>query len=394
MRVLHVVLSLHPDAGGPAKSVPALCHGLACSGVEVSLYATSAGPRPWDGLPASGEVERDGYLLHLFPTRWRGPVSLSRALVKAVRRHAHEYDLVHVHGVWNPTVTFSMRAARRRRTPYGLTPRGMLDPVVFSRHKVRKSLWGALWARRNVEKALFIHFTTIAEEGKARTSGWRLPRSSVIPNAIDLSEWDALPSGPEFERCLPALQGRQVVLFSGRINWVKNLPVLVRAFAELGRKDSCLVLAGPDSEGHGAELARLAGELGVADRVLFAGMLDRCRLKAAYAAADVLVLPSKKENFGMAAAEAMAFGVPVVLSSGVDMAREVANSKAGVIADSATEIAEALRRMLADEDSRKQMGCTARKWARAMFDFRSIGRRMREAYACALSRIGGSYPGP
>ena len=384
MRVLQVVPTLNPATGGPARSVPLLCRGLAHAGVEVVLYTTNAGPEGGGGLPDSGEVEDEGFRIRFFPMKWRGHTSVSRPFLRAVKADARNFDLVHVHSIWNPTATFSMRAARRAGAPYGVTPRGMLDPVVLARHRCRKKVYGWLWERRNVESAAFVHFTAAAEEEKARLSGWRFPASFVVPNAIDLSEWEDLPPRSEFERMFPETAGRPIVLFAGRINWLKNIPKLVRALALVERKDLALVLAGPDNEGHGAELRALARELGVKERLVFTGMLDRPRLRAAYAAADVFVLPSHRENFGMSAAEAMACGVPVVLTSGVDIARDVADAGAGLVANSAEEIAEAIRRLLQEDDGRRRMGMLGANLAREKWSWEGTGRAMVEAYRVAF----------
>ncbi len=200
MRVLHVVPTIALVSGGPARSVPMLCRGLAGAGVDVELYTTNAGPGAADPNDSS-KIQRDGYRTRLFPMRWRGHASLSRQLVSEVSATARHFDLLHVHSVWNPTATFSMCAARRAKVPYGVTPRGMLDPVVFARHRLRKKVYAWLWERRNVESASFVHFTAAAEEEKARLSGWRLPPSFVVPNAIDVTEWEDLPPRSEFDGC-------------------------------------------------------------------------------------------------------------------------------------------------------------------------------------------------
>ncbi len=379
MKVLHIVPSIAPETGGTATCVPLLCRGLAHAGAEVVLYTTNAGPKGGGELPDSGEVERDGFRISFFPMKWRWHFSLSRRLVHAVKADARHFDLVHVTSIWNRTATFSMRVARRAGVPCGLTPQGMLDPVVLARHRFRKIVYAWLWERRNVESAAFVHFTAAAEEEKAQLSRWRLPRTFVVPNAIDLSEWEDLPPRSEFERMFPRTVGSQIVLFSGRINWLKNLPVLVRAFALVDQKDAVLVLAGPDNEGLGVELRALARGLGIEKRLVLTGMLDRSGLRAAYAAADVFVFSSHRENFGVSAAEAMACGVPVVLSSGVDIAREVSAAGAGVIADSSEDIARAIDPLLRDEVLRTKMG-EAGKFLVREYDWREVGRKMKTLF--------------
>ena len=145
-----------------------------------------------------------------------------------------------------------------------------------------------------------------------------------MPHTIDLSSWKSLPSRDEFEVHYPEVRLREVILFVGRINWVKNLDKLVDALEIVIQKrpTAMLVCVGPDSEGHRAKIDRYAQARGLGTHILFTGLLDGQELKAAYARGDVLALVSKKENFGLAAAEALACGLPVVVGDGVGVARD------------------------------------------------------------------------
>lgn len=199
----------------------------------------------------------------------------------------------------------------------------MLDPIVFSRNALAKRIWASLFEKENVQNAKLLQFTTEAEREKATRCGWRLPKSIVVPVSVDISTEQKLPPRETLEERYPALVGRDVVLFVGRINWVKNLDILLEAFDRLltSGRNAVLLCVGPDSDGHQADLERSAEALGIRDRVIFTGLLQGQELLAAYARANVLALVSKKENFGQAAAEALVAGVPIVLSDGVDMGK-------------------------------------------------------------------------
>lgn len=209
--------------------------------------------------------------------------------------------------------------------------------------------WSLLFERANVEAASLVHFATNAEKEKAKLCGWHFRRTIVIPTMLDLSEWKELPPRAQFESMFPKTIGREIVLFVGRINWVKNLDILITAIKTVCRvrPSAMLVCVGPDSDGHQAKLEKLASSLRINKSILFTGMLTGDNLKAAYARGDAFALVSKKENFGLSAAEALACGLPVVLSQGVDLARDLPiGGPISSVPAEPNEIAKALIQML------------------------------------------------
>jgi len=206
--------------------------------------------------------------------------------------------------------------------PYGIMCHGMLDPIVLRRKWWKKLPWLFMYEGENIEKASLIVFTSKRSRAKARTSGLSFQRTFIFPHILDLAHWKNLPSRENFEERFPQVKGREVILFVGRINWVKNLDKLIWALAlfKEERPKAMVVCAGPDNEGYGKTLEKQARSLGMMEDLLFTGLLDRENLKAAYARADVFALLSQKENFGLFAAEALASGIPGVISEGVDIA--------------------------------------------------------------------------
>jgi len=327
MKILHIIPSLNPETGGTAVSVSKFCEAQAHAGMDLTLYTT---PWPRLGNPRDGMIlmpkEKAGAKVKIFPakeTPLNLPLPHSPLLVKAVREHSGEFDLIVNHSLWNPIATGCMRTLRKMGLVYALMPHGMLDPVVFARHRFRKKLWAWGWEQSNVEEASLILFNSRAEEEKARSCGWELKQTIIFPHLVDLAYWKELPPPSLFEAKFPSLRNREVVLFVGRINWVKNLDRLIEAFVMVHarRPAAVLVLVGPDIDGAQSQLENQAEKLGVKDDLLFTGLLEGEDVKAAYARGQVLTLVSQKENFGLAAAEALAAGLPVVLSEGVDMGR-------------------------------------------------------------------------
>jgi len=203
-------------------------------------------------------------------------------------------------------------------------PHGMLDPVVFRRNRWKKLPWAFLWERSNVEKAAIVLFNTAAEREKGKTL--RLASSSDVcpPPSHRLGGMEKPPPRSTFERLFPQTKESEIILFVGRINWVKNLDKLIEALALVRQKrpSAMLVCVGPDNDGYKEELVERIRSLGLSPSVLFTGMLEGQPLKAAYARSNVLALVSQKENFGISVAEGLACGRPVVVSEGVDMAND------------------------------------------------------------------------
>jgi glycosyltransferase involved in cell wall biosynthesis len=268
--------------------------------------------------------------------------------------HAAEFDIIVTHSLWNPVATFARRLLLKRNRTYCVMPHGMLDPVVFRHGQLKKYLWSRLWERKAVEHASLVLFNTQAEEEKARSCGWNLPRTVLMPHVIDLFTWKNLPPRSAFESMYPQLRGREVILFVGRINWVKNIDKLLESIAIVRRQrpSAVLVCVGPSGNGHRAELERKAQGMGLANSVVFTGMLKGEALKAAYARGNVLALVSQKENFGLVAAEALAAGLPVVVSTGVDLsANWESRGPIRRVQPAAPAIAQALTELLERADT-------------------------------------------
>jgi glycosyltransferase involved in cell wall biosynthesis len=320
MRILIVLPSINPLTGGPAKSNLLQAKELALSGHHVELFSTSW---PDLGTPNRGKIEQDGFVIRLFRATslpGLGHVPYSPTLLTALTKEVQNFDIVHFGSLWNPLISRAMAILRQSNVPYVITPHGMMDPIVFSRNRFLKACWAWMFERQNVEEADLVVFTSEGEESKARTQGWRLRRTIILPNVVDLTAGLNLPPRHQIESKYPQLSGHHVVIFVGRIDWVKNLDKLIAAIALLREKgkDVLLLCVGPDNDGYQAGLERLADELGIRDSVIFTGLLEGEDLQAVFARADVLALVSQKENFGRSAADALAAGVPIVLSGGVD----------------------------------------------------------------------------
>ncbi len=173
-----------------------------------------------------------------------------------------------------------------------------------------------------------------------------------------------------------------MVLFMSRIHFKKGLDLLVPAFAKAGVPESVLVIAGPDTDGYAATVDALVKERGLSDRVIFAGMLKGAERIAALADADLFVLPSRQENFGIAVVEALAAGCPVIVSDQVNIHQEItAAGVGGVVPLDIPALAAEIRKWMSDPELRTKAAGHARGYVRQNYDWNEIARRWVQEYA-------------
>lgn len=329
LRVLHVISSLAPRYGGPPQVCLELCRELARQGARVSIFTTNVDGSGVLDVPVDAPVCRDGVEIRYFPVEAPRAWVVSRTLARALHRAIPQHDVVHVHSLYLFPSTVAAHYCRRFGVPYLVRPHGTLDPYLFRRHRARKWVYERLFEWRNLNRAAALHFTTLDEQELVRPLGLRAP-GVVVPPGVDSERYrDATVRGA-FRAAWPETRGRRLILFLGRLNFKKGLDLLARAFGEIARRrpEAHLVLAGPD-DGYGPTVRRWLDAEGVLGRVTFTGMLLGRDKLAALRDADVFALPSYTENFGMAVVEAMACGIPVVISDRVNIWREVAAAGAG-----------------------------------------------------------------
>lgn len=306
VRAVHTVGDLRESSGGPSRSVTALCDALDRVGASVSIVTSQPGPdepilrpsRPDVDLRLSGK-ERKGL--------WRGANSpFGRAVTEAVA--ASGPAVVQNHGVWVPTNRAAALAARAADRPFVVSPKGMLSEWALSVKRVKKQLAWHLYQRHTLEMAQAFVVTAEAEAEDVRRLGLRQP-IAVIPHGVAFSPPGTFSASTQGEE-------PRTALFLSRVHPKKGLPDLVEAWGRVRPEGWRLVIAGPDEGGHRAEIERQIQQLGLGDAVSFVGPVGDDEKWDLYGAADLFVLATHSENFGIVIAEALATGVPVVTTHG------------------------------------------------------------------------------
>jgi len=365
VRILHVISTMAPSAGGPTTVMASLLRAQARLGHEVVLCTTDRDTPTSKRLDAASIRDRlsPEIATHVFAAEIPS-LLISRAMRAWLRQNIAGFDLVHVHGLYRFPPTYAANLARRRRVPYVIRPHGSLDPFLY-RQSARSVLLKRLWERwfdlPNLHGASAIHYTTEDERERAAFLKLRAP-SFVVPNGLDWARFADLPARGAFRARL-GVGDAPLVLFLSRLNFKKGLDLLVPAFARVRERfpDAVLALVGPDNEGYGAKVRGWVAEHGLQDCTHFVDHLNGEAVLQAYVDADVFALPSYTENFGMVVAESLACGTPVVISDQVNIHGEIASAGAGLVTRcDVVEVAEAVCALLGDAPRRQAMGAAGR----------------------------------
>ena len=353
MRILQVVARYYPEIqfGGPPQKIHDLSRGLAKRGHRVQVVTFRSTQR------TAAAVEWDGIEVRYLP--WLGwgerQVPLGLGSLDSVVR---ESDVVHCYGLYNLLCPAAALLAIRAGHPYVLEPLGMYTP------RARK-----LWAKRVYNRLLTSWMSRRAASVVATSPGEMAELAGLTDsrrlvlrrNGIDIDLYRALPPAEKFRGSQGILDGERVILYVGRISPIKNLELLVQAFEAASLEQARLVLVGPALEpDYLQKLVDLIGELNLEGRVLLAGPLYGEDKLCALAAADLFVLPSFMESYGNAAAEAVAAGVPVVLTEGCGIAPQIDGRAGMVVSATISALKQGLHSMMEDQTVRerltKQMG--------------------------------------
>lgn len=380
MRILHIVPGISPKYGGPTN-IPGLLRALIRHGVDTMLLTTDNDPEGRLDVPLNRPVARDGVpqvFHHVWPIASR--FGFAPSLLTTLARMIRDYDLVHIHWLYNFACMAAARAAVAAEVPFVVQPRASMDPHMRKKNDVLKRTYLATLGRPLLTRAAAIVFT--AEEERARASYGPRRSEWVIPNGIDMAGYERLPPRGTFRAAFPALDG-PFLLFLGRLSRQKGLDLLLPAFQRLlqSRPDLRLVLAGPGHEGYEREVHTMAHALGVADRVLFPGLITADLKLAALVDADLFVLPSYAENFGGVIIEALACGLPVVISDQVNIHRELSNEGvATVVKCSIGDVVAGIESALADTANRGRIATLGPAVVRKRYGWDAIVPRLIARY--------------
>ena len=384
VRVLQVVASINEEIGGPAVTVPALAQAMVEQGAECTLAALDYARH--GSRAALGSVREVILPAGVLARNLRGwSPSFARALHRLARDSA---DIVHGNGLWMFPNLYARQAAGKARLPLVISPRGMLDPWSLERSAAKKAIAWHAFERGNLRSAAAFHATSDAESAAIRAAGFRQP-IAMIANGVAFPESAHPPGRGLLEDRFHSLRGVRWLLFLSRLHPKKGIAELLSAWQllEAAHPEWHLVLAGPDLDGYGESMRRQCAGLGLEERVTFTGMLKGDAKESALGNAELFVLPTHSENFGIAVAEALAHGMPAITTRGAPWQALEDAGCGWWIGDSQGELEAALGAAMAlDARELRAMGARGRSMVARDYSWMNAARQMLSLYEWLLGR--------
>jgi glycosyltransferase involved in cell wall biosynthesis len=361
-----------------------MCRALLGGGVETLIATTDADGDGRLGVELGRPVLYEGMPTIFFPRQWSEAYKYSHPLSRWVDTHVEDFDAVHIHAVFSHACLTTAKACRRHKVPYVVRPLGTLDPWSMRQKRFRKMLFWHLGVRRMLDDAAAIHYTAMPEQKLAEES-LALKHGVVIPLGVQMDSFDKT----ENTECLSVgdmpLCRNPYVLMLSRLHRKKGVELLLPAFLSLvGRPEFAdwkLVLAGDGEPEYVSSLHRLVHSHGGEGSVVFAGWVEGPRKTAMLQRAALLALPSYQENFGLCVVEALACGVPVLISPHVNLASEIEAAGAGWVTPSDTEALErTLAETFGDPQARTRRGAIGRELVSRRFTWDAVSQQLSALY--------------
>ena len=392
MRILLVSSTFPPRKFGGITAVSYnLARSLIKRGHDVTVYTTDIIDRRARIPDTKGVKQLDGIKVYYFKNvsnwlaskRFYLPVGLTRM----ARKELSNFGIIHLHDFRSLLALIVHHYAKKHGIPYVLQAHGSVA-TLFQKGWLKR-IFDVLWGHRILKDASKVIALTEAEREQYKSMGVSEDKIEIVPNGIDLSEFDSLPQRGEFRRKYGLNDNQRIILYLARINKIKGPDLLAKSFAELSKEvdNVKLVFVGPDG-GYLPSLKKLVGELKISDKVLFTGPLYGEKKLEAYVDADVYVLPSVYETFPVSVLEACTCGTPVIVTDRCGIADVIDGQVGLVVTYDKNQLQDALQRVLSDDQMRQRFGNGGKSLVREKSNWSKITELMESVYlSCLSSRI-------
>lgn len=387
MRILHVIPSLGASLGGPSQVAMNLVKALRDLNIDAEIATTNHDhPQPLE-VPLNQRVEYDvvGGSIPVWFLPYNSPdlkeFIFSSAFTKWCWQHLHHYDVIDNHYLFSYTPTCAAAIARYRKIPYTVRTMGQLSPWALAQSQRKKQIYTALIERHNLNCAAAIHCTTEAEAEDVRHFGIQTPTvtlplgvnpPTIYPDAkVRLRQQYNLPEH------IP------VVLYLSRLHYKKRPDLLLKSLAALKTKgiDFHAIFAGSGDAAYLEQLYDLTASLGITEQVSFPGLVTGQAKDLLLQGSDLFVLPSFSENFGIAVAEALISGLPVVITSGIQIAAEIKAANAGFVVEGEVEtLVDAMAQLLVSPQLRDKLSHNGQQFATEHYSWSAVAQDLASVY--------------
>ena len=383
IQVCQIVASINENTGGPAHSVTNLATQLTRNSIDSHLFTLDY---YWHGLQViNGDFQLHSPQASYIAKYCRGWQPKAKKQLQQLAQT--KLNLIHNHGLWMFPNLYARQAAVKNKLPLVISPRGMLESwsLKYSWHK-KKLAW-LLYEKQNLERATLFHATSIAEMESIRKLGYQQP-IALIPNGVNLPDLSNKVNKQTLIEQFPNLAGKKWLLFLSRIHPKKGLDNLLYIWSSIVEQfpDWHLVIAGSDFTGYQEQLESLVSQLQLEPKVTFTRMLSGQIKESAMGNADLFILPSHSENFGIAIAESLSYGVPVITTKETPWQDLLTNDCGWWVEDDRLALKTALiEAMKLPCDRRQEMGEKGKALVKDKYSWDYIGKQMSEVYHWILS---------
>lgn len=386
MKVLHVIPAVAPSYGGPSQAVLDMCRALIVEGVEAEIATTNSDGCKDLNVTLQQRIDHKGVPTYFFSRSLKTEYKFSLPFAQWLKRNLKNYNLLHIHSVFCYPTAIAAYYARKFGIPYIICPAGILENWPMHQHRFRKWLYLQLVEKKSLDGALAIHCTSEKEKNSIEQFDFK-PPAVVIPLSVSVAfQYQAIEKG-RFRKKFPQIGQRKLIVFLSRIHKKKGLELLIEALASLKKNQNnfFLVIAGSGNERYLKTLKDKIARYDLNSQILFTGHLGGEEKYALLRDADLFVLSSYQENFGIAVAEALQMGVPVIVSDQVALCKEIESSEAGMVVPcDSKRLALAVGQLLNDYEERVRMGKNGKQLAVEKFNSGQMANKLTVLYGSIL----------
>ncbi|OKH18061.1 glycosyltransferase [[Limnothrix rosea] IAM M-220] len=387
MKILHIIPSISADMGGPSQVALNLVKALRDLGEDAEILTTNFG---------MGEIKTGDRLDYIFDESlnlsvpvWFLPYDppnlkefiFSKAATAWMWQNLANYDILDHHYLFSYLPTCAAAIARFKKIPYTVRTMGQLTPWALNQGKAKKQLYATLFERKNLQKAAAVHCTALGEAEDVRSFGIDTP-TVTLPLGVNIP--DEIPNARQRLRQQYNLpENVPVILFLSRLHYKKRPDLLLRSLADLQRENEPFfgIFAGTGEPEYIEELQQLSQALKLTKKVVFPGLITGEEKECLLQGADIFALPSYSENFGIAVAEALVVGLPVVITKGIQISPDIDAAGGGiVIEDTQSSLTSALLNLLRQPEERNAIGTKGKAFARHTYSWSAIAQKLATEY--------------
>ncbi|WP_448570604.1 glycosyltransferase [Trichothermofontia sp.] len=391
MKVLHVIPSVSPIRGGPSQAIFGMTQALQEKNIRVEIVTTNDNGTNLLKVPLNQLIPYQGVstrFFNRFSPNHLGIIrefSISDKLTYWLWQNIQEYDLLHIHAIFSYPSTISMLISHLKEVPYINRPLGQLCHWSLRQSYLKKKIYFEMFERHNLNYSSALHFTSQREQEESRSVKLKTP-SFVIPHGLVIPKEISTASQRLHEHFKIPIKS-PIILFLSRLHPKKGLDFLIPALGKLKHLQFSLILAGDGDSEYIHKIRHLLTTYSIYDRTYFPGFVEGEFKELLLQGSDLFVLTSYSENFGIVVLEALAAGLPVLLTPQVALSNQIKKYNLGYVVNlEVYEIATQLEYCLLNADVIKQIGDRARQFVRDNYTWNRTAAQLIEVYTAILNK--------